>query len=165
MLSTVLAAHPWLAPAMLAAALAVGPLLGWWLVARPNVARVLAGVALVVVLGATLAPSAREVEAGCVLDWDVRLLAPEPLANVVLLVPVALLVGVATRRPLLGALAGVALSAAVEFAQALVPAIGRSCAAADLAANAVGAGLGALLAAAALLAARRRARAAVGSSA
>nr|WP_277604032.1 VanZ family protein [Agrococcus sp. ARC_14] len=95
------------------------------------------------------------------------MLAPEPLANVVLLVPFALLVGVAVGRPLLGALAGAvagaALSAAIETVQALVPAIGRSCSTGDWLANTIGAGIGGLLALVALLLARSGHRARAGA--
>lgn len=155
MLSTLLAAYPWLAFALLAAAVVVGPPLGWWLATRPRAAWALAALAAVAVLVTTLYPTGREVELVCVLGRDGTLAGPEPLANVALFVPIGLLVGIASRRPALGALAGAVLTVAIELVQALAPALGRSCAVDDAIANAVGAALGAVLAAAALLLARR----------
>lgn len=155
MLSTILAAYPWLGIAAVVAAVVVGLPLGWWVASRPRAAWTLAAVAAVAVLVATLYPTGRVVEVVCVLGRDGTLASPEPLANVALFVPIGLLVGVASRRPALGVLAGVALTVAVELVQALVPAIGRSCAIDDAIANAVGAALGAVLAAIALLLPRR----------
>ncbi|ROR65883.1 VanZ family protein [Agrococcus jenensis] len=156
MLSTLLAAYPWLAFALLAAAVVVGPALGWWLAPRPRAAWALAALAGVAVLVTTLYPTGREVELVCVLGRDGTLAGPEPLANVALFVPIGLLVGVASRRPALGALAGAVLTVGIELVQALAPALGRSCAVDDAIANTVGAALGAVLAAAVLLVARRR---------
>lgn len=155
MLSTILAAYPWLAPAALAALALLSPIVGALLVGRPRASWTLAAVAGIAVLVATLSPTGRDLEVGCVLELEARLTAPEPLANVVLTVPLALLVGVATRRPALGAVVAVALAIAIEALQALVPALGRSCAADDALANGVGGVLGALLALAALAIARR----------
>lgn len=155
MLSTILAAYPWLAPAALAALVLVCPLIGALLVGRPRAAWILAALAALAVLVLTLSPTGRELEVGCVLELEARLTAPEPLANVVLTVPLALLVGVATRKPALGAAVVVALAVAIEAVQALAPALGRSCAADDALANGVGGVLGALLALAALAIARR----------
>lgn len=157
MLSTVLAAHPWLAIALLAAVVAAGPPLGWWLASRPRAAWVLAALAGVAVLATTLHPTGREVDLVCVLGRDGTLAGPEPLANVALFVPIGLLVGVASRMPALGAAAGAALTVAIELVQALAPWLGRSCAIDDAIANAVGGALGAVLAAAALLLVRPRA--------
>lgn len=155
MLSTILAAYPWLGIAAVVAAVVVGLPLGWWVASRSRVAWVLAAVAAAGVLVATLYPTGRVVEVVCVLGRDGTLAGPEPLANVALFVPIGLLVGVASRRPVLGALAGVVLTVAIELVQALVPAIGRSCAMDDAIANAVGAALGAVLAVIALQLPRR----------
>ncbi|MBO1770940.1 VanZ family protein [Agrococcus sp. TF02-05] len=155
MLSTILAGYPWLAPAALAALALLSPPIGALLVGRPRAAWTLAALAVLAVLVATLSPTGRELEAGCVLVVEARLTAPEPLANVVLTVPLALLVGVASRRPALGAAVTIVLALAIEAVQALVPALGRSCAADDALANGVGAAVGALLAVAALAIARR----------
>lgn len=162
MLSTYLAAFPWLAGVLLAAVVAIGLPAAWWLSRRPPLAWTLAAVAGTGALLLTLLPSAREVEVGCAVEWDVRLTAPEPLANVVLLVPFALLVGVAVGRriagPVAGLFAGAVLAAAIETAQALLPAIGRSCSTGDWLANAIGAAIGALLAAVAVRLPRRTRR-------
>lgn len=160
MLSTILAIHPWLGAAAVATAVVVGLPLGWWLAARSRAAWALAAVAAIAVLVATLFPTGRAIEVVCVLAPEGGLAGPEPLANVALFVPIGLLVGVASRRPVLGALAGGALTVAIEAVQALVPAIGRSCAIDDAIANALGAVLGAVLAALALLLARRASAAA-----
>jgi VanZ family protein len=61
----------------------------------------------------------------------------------VLFVPPALLLAVATRRPVLALLLGASLSAAIELVQALVPAIGRSCDTNDWTSNTIGAAIGA----------------------
>ncbi|WP_072314958.1 VanZ family protein [Agrococcus sp. Marseille-P2731] len=154
MLSTHLAAHPWLAGVLLAAVVTIGLPAAWWLAQRPRLTWALAAVTAVATLLLTLLPSPRELEIGCAIEWDVSLTAPEPLANIVLLVPFALLVGVAIGRPAAGAAlgfaAGALLSALVEAVQALVPAIGRSCSTGDLLANAIGAAIGGLLALVAL---------------
>ncbi len=157
MLSTVLATHPWLAIALLAVVVVVGPPLGWWLAPRPRAALALALGAIVAALVTTLYPTGGEAELVCVLGRDGTLAGPEPLANVALFVPIGLLVGVASRRPALGAVAGAVLTVTIELVQALAPELGRSCAIDDAIANAVGAALGAVLAAAALLLARRAA--------
>lgn len=159
-LSTYLAAYPWLGVAALVAAVALGLPLGWVLASRPRAAWVLAGAAAVGVLVATLYPTGRVVEVVCVLGRDGTLTGPEPLANVALFVPIGLLVGLATRRPVLGALTGAALTIAIELVQALVPAIGRSCAMDDALANALGATLGAVLAGVVRLLPRRASTAA-----
>lgn len=155
MLSTILAAHPWLAPAALAVLAVAAPPVGAWLAGRRPIAWALAGLAALAVLVATLSPTARELDAGCVLVLEAQLTAPEPLANVVLTVPLAMLVGVAGRRPAVGTAVAVALALAIEALQALVPALGRSCAVDDALANGIGAVLGGLLALAALAIARR----------
>jgi VanZ like family len=65
------------------------------------------------------------------------------LANVVLFVPLALIVGLATRRWWIGLLAGVAASALSEFVQRSLP--GRVPSIEDLVANAFGAAIGAVV--------------------
>ncbi|SDR65192.1 VanZ family protein [Agrococcus carbonis] len=157
MLSTYLAAYVWLAPAILAAEAIVGLLLAWMLASRPRVAWALAAVALVAVVAATLYPTGRALEVGCTFELELQVFAPEPLANVALFVLPTLFVAVAKQSPAWGAATGVALSAAIEMVQAFVPEIGRSCAVDDWVANSIGAVLGALLAAFALLLRRRRA--------
>lgn len=158
MLSTSLAVHPWLATALLVAAVVLGPLVAWALADRRRTARGLAGLAIVAVGVLTLWPSRRDPVVGCDLGWHPALLAPEPLANVVLLVPVGVLLAVALRRLLVAALVGVLLPVALEAIQLAVPALGRSCALDDWTANAVGALLGVALGALGLAIARRRRR-------
>ncbi len=158
MLSTYLAAYTWLAPAIVATELIVGLLLACVLVARPRVAWTLAAVAVAATLALTLYPSGRASGVGCTFDVELLLLAPEPLANIALFVPVALLVAVATGSPFRGVLAGAALSAAIEVVQAIAPIIGRACTADDWLANSIGAALGAGVAALGLLLRRRAGR-------
>ncbi|SDH71748.1 VanZ family protein [Agrococcus jejuensis] len=145
MLSTVLAAYPWLAPSLLAAVVVVGPFVAWALAGWRRAATALAVAAIVVVGLLTLWPSGIAALDGCELSWSPNLLAPEPLANVVLLVPVGLLLAVATRQPILAALLGAVLAAGIELTQAIVPAVGRSCTLDDWVANAIGSVLGAAL--------------------
>ncbi|WP_404313235.1 VanZ family protein [Agrococcus terreus] len=158
MLSTSLAAYTWLAPAIIATELIVGLLLACVLVARPRISWTLAAIAVAAPLALTLYPSGRASDVGCTFDVELQLLAPEPLANIALFVPMALLVAIATGSPLRGALAGAALSAAIEVVQAVAPIIGRACTADDWLANSIGAALGAGVAALALLLRSRAAR-------
>lgn len=158
MLSTTLAEHTWAAPSVLLALVVVGPLVAWWLTGTSRVARMLAVLAIVGVGLLTLWPSGSSTLEGCRLVWSVDLLAPEPLANVVLLVPVGLLLAVAMRQPILAALVGILLAAVIELVQALVPSLGRACTIDDWTANAVGAVLGVVLGAIGLALARWRRR-------
>lgn len=156
MITDVLLDHPWLSPAVLVLLVVLGPLVGSRLVARPAVTRALLGLSLLPVAVTTLVPVDRELHEVCVVQWAL----PTPsrvelMANVVLFVAPGLLLAVATRRPVLAGAAGAALSAGVEFVQALVPAIGRSCDTADWANNTLGAAIGAALGWGALLVARR----------
>ncbi len=133
---------------------------------RDPLATVVAGVALTVALGAALWLTLRPVAAGASvrtlhLDpiegaWGWDSIAWNPVIdNVALFVPIgALAVAWAWRRsPLLVWTGCVLLSVGIETVQFLLP-LGRVANAADLLANAVGAGLGALLAMA--LGVRRR---------
>lgn len=158
MLSTYLAAYTWLAPAIIATELIVGLLLASVLAARPRASWALAGIAIAAMLALTLYPTGRESDVGCAFDVELLLLAPEPLANIALFVPPALLVTIATRSLLWGALGGAALSAAIEVVQAVAPAIGRACTIDDWLANSIGAALGAGVAALGLLLRRRAMR-------
>ncbi len=147
MITTVLVEHPWLAPTLLAAIVVAGLLAGPALVGRRRLAWVLAAVSVLPVLALTLVPVERELFARCTVQWAL----PTPgrvelIANVVLFVAPVLLVGVATRRPLLALVAGTGASVLVEVVQALVPAIGRSCDTTDWLSNTIGAVLGAGLA-------------------
>ena len=70
------------------------------------------------------------------------------LLNVLLFIPAAGMLTLASGRPADGIAAGIGLSAAVEAVQALIPQLGRSCQLHDLIANTLGAFAGVGLAAA-----------------
>jgi VanZ like family len=112
--------------------------------ARPRALRWLTGLALVPVLGLTLAPDDRgRVHGRC----EVGFALPSPgsaelLANVALFVPVAVFAVLLLRRPWRVALGGSLLSAGIEGVQAVVVGLGRSCTTNDWAANTAGAVLG-----------------------
>jgi hypothetical protein len=146
MITTFLIEHPWMSPTALLLLVVLGPILGRWLVARPTVAWWLLGISLLPIAAATLSPIDRRLEEFCVVQWAL----PTPsrvelMANVVLFVPPALLLAVATRRPVLALVIGAGLSAAIELVQALIPAIGRSCDTTDWTSNTIGAAIGAAL--------------------
>lgn len=155
MISTILAEYPWIIRVGLPMLAVAGFLVGWWLAGRPRLAWWLAALALVPIVLLVLLPDDREVAAGCVLGWTLSL-GPEVLANVALFLPPVLLAGVASRKPLAAIGAGVGLSALIEAAQAMLPALGRSCTSDDWIANSAGALIGGALAAGALAVARRR---------
>jgi glycopeptide antibiotics resistance protein len=66
------------------------------------------------------------------------------LANVALFVPLALIIGVASRRWWLGVVVGVGTSVGSELVQVVLP--GRNASVEDVIANSLGAGIGALIA-------------------
>lgn len=151
MITTLLVAHPWFSPVVLAVLVLLGPLAGRWLLGRPRAAWTLFGASLVPVALLTLVPTSREVFERCAVGWALPTFGRvELMANVILVVPPVLLAAVATRRPFLALLAGVAASAAIETVQALVPALGRSCDTTDWLSNTIGAIVGAALGAAAI---------------
>lgn len=155
MITNLLIEHPWMSPTALVLLVVIGPILGRWLVARPSVAWWLLGIALLPVAATTLVPVDRRLEEFCVVQWAM----PTPsrvelMANVVLFVAPALLLAVATRRPVLALVVGAGLSAAIELVQALVPALGRSCDTTDWTSNTIGVVIGAALGWAALRLAR-----------
>ncbi|MDQ1103735.1 VanZ family protein [Nocardioides zeae] len=146
MITTFLIEHPWLSPTALALLLVVGPLVGRLVAHRPGAAWVLTGLATVPVVVLTMLPTDRRAFERCEVAWTM----PTPgrvelAANVVLFVAPVLLAAVATRRPLLVAVAGSALSALIETVQALAPALGRSCSTNDWLSNTIGVALGAAL--------------------
>lgn len=156
MLTTTLVAHPWLTTVALAAVVLAGPILGAWLAPRPRIASALLTPATMVVGLFTLLPVDRKVELGCQVEWNVPSLgAVEMIANIVLFVPAVLLAAVLTGRPWLVFIAGCGAAALIETVQALLPVLGRSCSTSDWLANALGALLGAVLAAVALWIDRR----------
>ena len=129
-----------MAPAALVLLVLVGPLAGTWLVTRPRIAWVLTAVSMLPLALLTLVPVDRELFARCEVRWELpTLTGPESLANILLFIAPVLLAGVATRRPVLAALAGSALSVVVEAVQAAVPAIDRSCDSGDWINNTIGA--------------------------
>lgn len=157
MITTFLLDYPWLSPAALVLLIVVGPIVGRWLVPRPTVAWWLFALSLVPVAVTTLLPVDRRLDEFCVVQWSL----PTPsrvelMANLVLFVPPALLLAIATRRPVLALVQGASLSAAIELIQALVPAIGRSCDTTDWTSNTFGAAIGAGLGWVALRLARSR---------
>ena len=148
MISTLLVAHPWFGPTVLAVLVVVGPLLGWWLLGRPpRLSWILCALSLVPVVLLTLVPTQREVFERCAVGWVLPTFGRvELLANVLLFVPPVLLAGIASRRPWLALAGGVLASATIETAQALLPVLGRSCDTNDWLSNSIGALVGAVLA-------------------
>ncbi|MDN4162964.1 VanZ family protein [Nocardioides abyssi] len=146
MITTVLVEHPWLSPTALLVLVVLGPFVGAWLATRPRLAWAATALALVPVAVLTLVPVDRELFSRCEVDWSLPTIGRVELAaNVVLFVAPALLAAVASRRPALAVLGASVLSAAVEAMQALVPALGRSCATNDWLSNTIGAVVGGLL--------------------
>lgn len=155
MLSTVLVEHRYLTTVALVVLVVFGPLVGAWLVPRARITRVLLTLSIATVAVLSLTPTSREIAIGCALEWDLPTLgAVELMANVILFVPVVLLAGIATRRPLVALLVATGASVIVEAVQAFAPVLGRSCSTNDWLSNTLGAALGAALAAATLRLAR-----------
>ncbi|WP_424217300.1 VanZ family protein (plasmid) [Streptomyces sp. BI20] len=181
MIETLLRAHPDLAVAAVLASLLAG-LAGWWTARRlgrgerrerlgrggpGGLLGALTGAALAVVLTATLYPVAASAPASgtCFVTRDLvsGTFTAQGVMNVLLFLPLAAFGAWTTRRPVPVALGCVGLSAVIEVAQALTPGVGRACDSTDLWTNALGAALGAGLAAAGPL--RRAARARTGVAA
>ncbi|RXR32406.1 VanZ family protein [Oerskovia turbata] len=155
-ITTLLVQHPWFSPTVLALLVILGPVVGRRLDGRPRIAWTLFGISLVPIVLLTLAPSSREIVERCTVAWALPTFGRvELMANVILFVPPVLLAAIASRRPFVAFLGGVAGSAAVELVQALTPALGRSCDTNDWLTNSIGAAIGALLAGAAIWAVRR----------
>ena len=164
MITNLLLEHPWLCPSLLAAMVALGPLVGPWLLDRPAAAWGLAGLSLAPVAALTLTPVGVLTNRGCTLQWALPTFGRvELLANVVLFVAPVFLTAIALRRPLVALALGSGLSAALEAVQAFLP--GRACDTNDWLNNSIGAGIGAGLAFIVLRAAHvRRGREGRGSS-
>lgn len=146
MITTILIEHPWLSPTALALLAVLGPLVGRLVARRPGAAWLLTGLATVPVVVLTMLPTDRRAFERCEVAWTLPTAGRVELAaNVVLFVAPVLFAVVATRRPLLVALAGSALSALIETVQALVPALGRSCSTNDWLSNTIGVGIGVVL--------------------
>ncbi|TCO46167.1 VanZ like protein [Kribbella antiqua] len=107
--------------------------------------------AFALVLAATLSPTALRLgvigQCGTHLTTTGGLTSIQGALNVVLFVPAAGMLTLASGRPADGIAAGIGLSAAVEAVQALIPQLGRSCQLHDLIANTLGAFAGVGLAA------------------
>lgn len=160
-ITTILVEHRWITTVGFAACVMLGPVVGYVLVGRPQLARWLATAALVPVAVLTLVPTRRSLDVGCAIEWDYPTFgAVELMANVVLFVPPVLLFGVAIGRPLLVFLGATAASGLIELVQAVVPVLGRSCSTNDWLSNTLGSALGAALAACALAVSRLRTEAA-----
>lgn len=147
MISTLLVEHPWVSPALLVLVVVAGGVAGPWLAARRRLTWALAAASTLPILALTLVPVDRELSARCTMQWAL----PTPgrvelMANVALFVAPVLLVGTATRRPVLALLAGTGASVLVEAVQALLPVIGRSCDTNDWLSNTIGAAVGAAVA-------------------
>lgn len=159
MLSNFLVAHPWMSPTILALLVAGGPFAGAWLARRRGPAIAATVGSFVILAIVVLSPTSRSgLTVGCVAEWALPTVARVELAaNVVLMVPPAVCVGVLRGRASIGFIAGTVASALIETIQAVAPTLGRSCSTNDWLANTLGAALGAFIALAALhLAGRRR---------
>ncbi len=159
MLSTILIRAPWLAFTVLLLVLAAGPLLGAALARRPRLIRLLLVISLLVVAGLTLSPDGGTGVVRCTVDLPY--LAPtavESTANILMLVPTTMLIGLAWHRPLVAIAIGSGISVVIETLQAIVPFIGRACDTADWITNSIGAVLGGFIALAGLAIDRRRQR-------
>ncbi|MGO2139896.1 MAG: VanZ family protein [Leucobacter sp.] len=159
MLATILVGYPWLTPSLLVCFIAASLFLARWLLPRRRLTWALLAAAVAVVLALVFWPTGREMTVSCATYWSIpHPRAVEPFANLVLFVPPVFFAAVLARRLLLAAIGGSAASAAIELTQALIPALGRSCATNDWVANSLGALIGAALAWAAIAIATRQAR-------
>jgi hypothetical protein len=125
------------------AAVAVG-----WLLHRMRARTallVLAAIGLVGPLVLTLLPDgARPDGVTCTVQFSLPFLGLETLANLAMLLPLSLFLGLATGRPF-RVLGGVsALAVGIELVQAVAPVLGRACDTNDWFMNTVGALIGAL---------------------
>lgn len=137
-----------------------------WLLHRFRLRAVLfvaAGAALLAVVGLTLIPDGDPADGGCQVQFSVPFQGLDTLANIGMMVPLALFLGVATRHPLIVLAAVSVLSAIIEATQAVAPALGRRCDTDDWFMNTVGALLGTLVAVVILRVERRRTAARAGA--
>jgi VanZ family protein len=148
-ISTLLAEHPVLVRVLFVLAVVATFVLGWLLhrVRKPLPLTVLATIGLLGALALTLFPSSGRAVVFCTVQFSVPFRGLDTLANVAMMLPLALFAALRLRRPLavFGAVSG--LSALIELGQALVPTLGRACDTDDWLMNTVGAAVGALLAA------------------
>lgn len=159
MISTVLADDPHLARVVLWIAVGVALALGGLLhhLGARRTLTTAAALSLLAGLALTLSPDG-DPRGGpfCTVQASTPFTGLDTLANSVMLLPLALFAGLATRRPWPTLAAVSALSAAIELTQALLPALGRSCDTDDWWLNTVGAVVGAVAAAVILALGRRR---------
>lgn len=147
MISTFLVEHSSLVPLGFWLAVVVALAVGWALhrLRARRTLLVLAGIALVAPLVLTTAPDGvRSGGVTCTVQLSVPFQGIEPLANIAMLLPLALFAGLLTGRPVAVALGVSGLSALLELVQALAPVLGRRCDTNDWAMNTVGAVVGAL---------------------
>lgn len=128
----------------------------------PRVASLMMPAAFALILASTLSPTAHRFpgvgSCGTHLTTTGGLTSMQGLLNVLLFIPLAGLLTLASGRPADGIAAGIGMSAAVEAVQALIPPLGRSCQLHDLIANTLGAFAGVGLAAALQVALRTATR-------
>ncbi|MFC6157956.1 VanZ family protein [Kribbella jiaozuonensis] len=117
----------------------------------PRLAAFCMPAAFALIIAATLSPTPHRLsqigECGTHLTTTGGLTSLQGLLNILLFVPAAGMLTLASGRPGDGIAAGVGMSAAVEAVQALIPQLGRSCQLHDLIANSIGAVCGVSLAA------------------
>jgi hypothetical protein len=108
----------------------------------PRLAAFCVPAAFALVIAATLSPTPHRLgqigQCGTHLTTTGGLTSLQGLLNVLLFVPAAGMLALASGRPSDGIAAGIGMSAAVEAVQALVPQLGRSCQLHDLIANTLG---------------------------
>lgn len=97
-------------------------------------------------LALTLSPSTAQPESFCYVQFSVPFQGIETLANLAMLVPLALFATLLLQRPLVVFAAVSGLSAIIELIQALTPGLGRSCDTDDWFMNTTGAAIGVLIA-------------------
>ncbi|GAA1430278.1 hypothetical protein GCM10009616_14420 [Microlunatus lacustris] len=148
-ISTLLAENPTLVRVLFVVAAASSTVLGWLLhrFGRSRALGVLTAVGLLGALALTLSPSGARAAVFCTVQFSVPFRGLDTLANVAMMLPLALLAALRFRRPWVVVAAVSGLSALIELFQALVPALGRACDTDDWFMNTVGAALGGVLAA------------------
>jgi len=118
----------------------------------PRLASFLLPASIALILAATLSPTGHHLggigTCGTQLTTTGGLTSLQGLLNVLLFIPAAGMLTLASGRPADSIAAGIGLSASVEAVQALIPPLGRSCQLHDLIANTLGAFAGVGLAAA-----------------
>jgi hypothetical protein len=126
----------------------------------PKLASLMMPASFALILAATLSPTPHRLTGvgvcGTHLTTTGGLTSLQGLLNVLLFVPAAGMLTLASGRPADGIAAGIGLSAAVEAVQALITPLGRSCQLHDLIANTAGAFAGVGLAAVVQVATRPR---------